>query len=615
MLEFLRRGVRSWVVKVLLGLLVASFAVWGIGDIGAGFSTRVATVGEREVPASLYATTLRQQQQQFGLDPTQIRAVGLDTFVLGQMVREAALDETVSRLGVSAPDAAVARDVRANSAFRLGGEFDPVQYESAVTRVFASVAAFENTVRDDIASRQLVIATTGGTLAPEAAVTAIDRHRQQRRVFDVVLFPLDDANVDDPTEEELAAHLAANEAAFERPEQRAVTWLHIDPDAIAADIEVEEDELRAEFEARRASLETPETREVSQTIFNDMAAAEAARARIESGEIDFDDLVSERGLDPMAARLGELTADDLPGARGEAAFALEAPGVAGPVRTAGGAALLDIRSITPGRSIPFAEVADVLRAELARERAQPVADSLAEEVEDLSAGGATIPEIARELGLPLGQIDNLDATGGVAEPGTLPASPAFLSEAFAASEGEERRLQAGPDGGYFLLQVTGITPPTVPPLDEIREDVAGSWRADRAAAEARAAAQRMAEALAAGNSLETLASEANLTVTTVGPLRRGDPDPRLTSSLRQSLFSGRPGATGIGPAVGGVALAVLRDIIDPPAESDGAQELQATLGQSLARDQLEYLGRALEAQAGVSVNRQTIDSVLTQIGG
>ncbi|MEM0943428.1 MAG: SurA N-terminal domain-containing protein, partial [Pseudomonadota bacterium] len=31
MLEFFRRGVKTWVAKALLGLLILSFAVWGIG--------------------------------------------------------------------------------------------------------------------------------------------------------------------------------------------------------------------------------------------------------------------------------------------------------------------------------------------------------------------------------------------------------------------------------------------------------------------------------------------------------------------------------------------------------------------------------------------------------
>ena len=50
MLEFLRRGVKSWVAKALLLLLIASFAVWGISDV---FSVRVdSAVATVAPPAS-----------------------------------------------------------------------------------------------------------------------------------------------------------------------------------------------------------------------------------------------------------------------------------------------------------------------------------------------------------------------------------------------------------------------------------------------------------------------------------------------------------------------------------------------------------------------------------
>ena len=32
MLDSIRRGASSWIIKILLGLLILSFAVWGIGD-------------------------------------------------------------------------------------------------------------------------------------------------------------------------------------------------------------------------------------------------------------------------------------------------------------------------------------------------------------------------------------------------------------------------------------------------------------------------------------------------------------------------------------------------------------------------------------------------------
>jgi peptidyl-prolyl cis-trans isomerase D len=607
--------VRSWVVKVLLGLLVASFAVWGIGDIGAGFTTRVASVGERDVDASLYAATLRQQQQRFSLDPSQIRSSGLDRFVLSQMIREASVEEAARRLGLSAPDSAVARTVRSNPAFRIGGEFDPAQYASAVQRIYPTVAAFEESVRDSIAAEQIALGATGGTVAPNGAARAIARFREEQRVFETVLLDASTVEIDEPTEAALEEHLQANADRFARPEQRAVTWLHIDPTDLADGIEIDEAEIREAYEARAGSLSQPETRRIEQIVYDDMTAAQAAADRVASGEASFDDLLNEQGLTREEATLGTFEAGELPGARGEAAFALESPGVAGPVLTPGGAALLEVREITEAQSVPFESVADELRLELARERAQPDADRLAEEVEDLRAGGATLEEIAPELGLTLNDISGLAESGMGAEPGTLASTPAFLNEAFAAEEGEERRMQPAPDGGYFVLRVDAVEPASVPDLSEIREAVAESWRREARREALRAEAEALAEAIDSGESLADLAEERGLSISRVGPLRRTDPDPRLGPDARERLFAAEPGAAAVSASAGGVGVAVLREVIPAPADSEVTQAIERALAQSLAQDQLDYLGRALEAAAGVSINQTAIDAAISQIGG
>jgi peptidyl-prolyl cis-trans isomerase D len=145
--------------------------------------------------------------------------------------------------------------------------------------------------------------------------------------------------------------------------------------------------------------------------------------------------------------------------------------------------------------------------------------------------------------------------------------------------------------------------------------VLADWRTEQARADRRAEAQAMAEAVAAGGALSVLAEEAGLAVNQIGPLRRGDPDPRLGPTIRDTLFDAEIGATGIAPVPGGIGLVVLREISDPAMEGEGVRAIEGALAQTLAQDQLEYLGRALETQAGVSINRQTIDSVLAQIGG
>jgi peptidyl-prolyl cis-trans isomerase D len=58
MLDALRRGATSWVLKPLLLLLVLAFIVWGVADVFTGARpTTLATVGGTEIGVEEYQNT------------------------------------------------------------------------------------------------------------------------------------------------------------------------------------------------------------------------------------------------------------------------------------------------------------------------------------------------------------------------------------------------------------------------------------------------------------------------------------------------------------------------------------------------------------------------------
>ena len=67
MLDQLRQGAQGWVSKLLMALLVLSFAIWGIGGFQGYHTGTLATVGNEEVSvqefARLYANAQRSAQR------------------------------------------------------------------------------------------------------------------------------------------------------------------------------------------------------------------------------------------------------------------------------------------------------------------------------------------------------------------------------------------------------------------------------------------------------------------------------------------------------------------------------------------------------------------------
>src|SRR5215510_2243144 len=116
MLRGLRKASSNWLGKVVMaavvGFLVISFAIWGIGDIFRGFGrSTVAKVGGTEISVEqfrlFYNERLQQIARQVGRPVTmdQARAMGLDRMVLGQMISEMLLDERARKLGLNVSDA------------------------------------------------------------------------------------------------------------------------------------------------------------------------------------------------------------------------------------------------------------------------------------------------------------------------------------------------------------------------------------------------------------------------------------------------------------------------------------------------------------------------------
>src|SRR5579885_1558822 len=100
MLRGIRKASANWlgrtVMAVVMTVLAASFAVWGINDIFRGYSnTALAKVGSTEIQIEQFRQTYNDQlqrlSQQLGrpITPEQANALGLDRQVLAQMMVEA----------------------------------------------------------------------------------------------------------------------------------------------------------------------------------------------------------------------------------------------------------------------------------------------------------------------------------------------------------------------------------------------------------------------------------------------------------------------------------------------------------------------------------------------
>lgn len=601
---------------ILMAMLIAGLGGFGIDGFLSQRVTAIGTVGGRDIAAQNYGRALqsemRAMEQQFGqaLSFAQAQAFGLDQQVRAELITQAALENEADRIGISVGDQTVQRTVTGISAFQgPTGRFDMETYRFQLQNIGMTPAEFEESVRRDAARGILQSATAAGIETPENLRAPLLDYYATRHAFD--LFTLTEADLTtplgEPSEAQVQAYYDANIARFTAPEIRAITYVWITPDMLVATVEVDEAQVRALYDERIADYVQPERRLVERLVFGDDASAQAAADRLQAGDVSFDDLVAERNLTLEDVDLGDVSEDQL-GAAGAAVFALDEPGaVAGPLPSTLGPALYRMNAILNAQETPYEDARDALRAELAGDRARRAIADQQESFDDLLAGGASVEELAGETPMELGQIDwSSDSAEGIA------AYQEFAAAAAAITADDFPELTALSDGGLFAMRLDGVTPPSPRPLNAVREAAAAGARQEMVDAALMALGQELSADLAAQGSA-AFAEARGLAPESFEGVTRLDRLTQLPETMLTSVMDGAAGTPVLTVADGRALLALIQPTQPADPEDSQTQRLVAAIdeqvGGALAQDVYAYFARALQSEAGITLNQAAIDAV------
>jgi peptidyl-prolyl cis-trans isomerase D len=630
MLRGIHKASSTWlgkaVLAVVMGFLVISFAIWGIGDIFRGFGRNSAiTVGDTEISLErlreYYTEQLRQLSRRLGrpLPPDQVRSLGIDRQLIGRLVAETALDEKAKSLGLGITNDAVANSITSDPTFRgQNGQFDRMRFEQIIRDAGYTEGRFVDAQRKLFLRRQLAQSLAGEVPVPAAAVRAINQYRNEKRSIEyVVLGAAQAGDVATPTREQVSKYYDEHKAQFRAPEYRKVTLLALSPAALAKPDAISDADAKAYYEQHSADFGKPEQREIKQIVFPNAEEAKAARERLDKGE-SFADLVTQRGLKPSDTDLGMVTKKMIIApAIADVAFALKPGEVSQPIEGAFGTVLLTVGKIEPGSQQSYDEVAAEIKRQMAESQVKGQIEGLRDKIEDERASGATLAETGAKLGLPTRVIDAIDRTGRGADSqpiADLPQQPNVAEAAFASDVGADTEALQVPGGGYLYYEVNGITPSHERSFDEVKDQAAKRWRDDEIAKRLQAKADEMVSKLQSGGTLEKLASDAGAQVQIASDLQRGKPAGFLPEKIVTAAFTAAKGTAASVEGAREDERYVFRvTAVSDPTLAPGSPEsssIAASLKNSYADDiTAEYIAH-LEQEVGVNINQSLVDQVV-----
>lgn len=628
MLDSLRDAARSWVAKLLLGVLVLSFAVWGIADVFRGdiSSNAVLSAGRSEVSATefrlAYDRQLQFLSQRFNqrLTREQAQALGITNQVLSQLVAGVVLDEEARHMNLGLSENWLARLTAEDPAFHdASGNFNRSRFEEVLRQVGMRPQDYLQN-RAQVARRQQIVeAVTDGMKTPDTLLKAMALYQGESRTIDYITLPLSAVGeIPDPSDSDLKAYFDAHLAEYRAPEYRKITYVKLEPEDIADLSSITPDEIKDYYDKNISRYTTPETRAIEQLGFPDEAAAKAAHDKIMAGT-SFDDIVREQGKTLQDVTLGTFDKGAIPDQSiADAAFALPQGGVSDVVNGAFGPVILRVTAITPQTVKPLSEVEEEIRKTIAVSQATSGVLSVHDNFEDERSSGATMAEAAAKLKLKTVTIDAVDNSGNAPDGkpvANIPDKARLLQAAFQTDPGLDNDPLPLGNNGYLWYQVDGVTPARDRTLDEVKDKVTEQWKAEEAQKRLTAKAEELKKRLDSGMTLDALASELNLEKQTKRGITRGSTDTELSAQAVAQVFGGPDGLTGVAPAASDNAQILFKvtESVEPAGAGPDSipEDQREAFAARLSDDLLDQLVAQLQTEFPVTVNQAAIDRALS----
>jgi peptidyl-prolyl cis-trans isomerase D len=627
MLNSLRNAAGTWVAKLLLVILVLSFAVWGISGsmLGVIGGNAVVTAGGTTVPAVEYRLAYDRQinvlSQQFGqrLTREQATALGIDNQVLGQLVAGAVLDEQARTLGLGLSKDRLASLTAEDPAFRgPDGKFSRQQFDYVLREIGMRAEDYFNNRAQVAVRQQIVEAVSDGLEAPDTFLRAVALYRGEDRTAEYIVLPKELVEpVEPPSDQVLTAWFEENRANYAAPEYREISYVKLEPEDIADESAISDEQVAADYEQNKARYTTPETRTIEQLVFKTPEAAQAALDSLRGGAT-FEKIVAAEGKTQADTLLGTLSKERVADkAVAEAAFKLAENEVSPVVQGAFGPVLSRVTEIKPEVVRPLAEVAPEIRKDLALSEANRVLLDVHDSYEDSRAAGESLREAAAKLKLGVVTVEAIDRAARLPDGSVhadLPQSRELLQAAFETEANVENPPVNIGSNGFVFFEVEGITAARDRTLDEVREKAAADWIAEETTKRLAAKAAELDKRLKDGTELDALATELSLEKQTKRGLKREADDADFGKEGVAAVFAVAEGGSGVIQAPAGDAQILFKvtEVFEPAGASPESvpEDAQASFSSGLADDLLDQLVSRLQTQYEVEVNRAAIDQAL-----
>lgn len=487
MLQSIRDGSRSWGAKIIIGVMVAAMALFGIESLFGLFGSdpnEVASVNGQPIMRQQVELEVQRALRSGQVPPEQERALRND--MLDQLITQQLLSQYAEEGGFAVSEQQLDQLIVSLPEFHdQDGRFSAEVFRNRLAGAGYTPVSFREELRIDIQRQHLQQGLAFSDFSLPNEQERLAELQRQQRSFRYVVLDGDDLDVDiDVSDDDLQAYYDAHQERYERPEQVRLEYVLIDRQTMAEERDVDEEVLRDAWREQNRDADrrvshimitfgNERTRDEAQQL------AETAREALESGE-SFADTALRYSDDTASAEeggdLGVISRGFFGDTFDDAAFGLEEGDVSQPVEMDNAFHIIQVTDI---QGPTFEEQRDELAREVALREVDDEFNQRVQQLIDESFAADDLQSVADELDLTLQESDWLarddEVEGVLSEPGVM--SAAFSNDVF--EEGYNSEVIELDQDRRLVLRVAEKRDATLLPLDEVREDVEMSVAAEK----------------------------------------------------------------------------------------------------------------------------------------
>ena len=607
MLQDIRNSTQGPVFKVIVGLIVLSFALFGVESILLGGSDDSAALvnGDKIRAVEVQQAANRQKQQIAAMlgenfDPSLIDDAQLSARALEGLVGNKLQQQWAESLGLTASDVQLGAQVAAIPAFQIDGRFSAELYKQSLAAAGFTPLTFREALRVDEIVKQL----NGGLLASEfvtgAEARALARVNGETRSVRYAKVAGDRfQNTIEITQDQIQAYYDSNAAQFVSEEAVVLDYITLRADDFVE--AVAEADLRAAYEQEISSYAYQDEARVSHILLiqGDDEADEAYAQRIQSAQTALTDgeafsVVAERLSDDIGSSsdggdLGYTAGDVFPAEMEEAIEGLDINEVSGPVLTDAGTHLITVTDRRSSEPPSFMEMRSELEASLSQSDAQRRLVSQVEALKDLTYTATDLREPAQTLGLDVVRSAPITRRGGQGVLGDDRVIAAAFSD-LVIEEGWSEVIEVS-ENEFVALKLVEHQPSAPQSIEQVSDRIVSVLTAQAEEEALRTFGNELLDQLAGGRTIEDVAQEHNLEWQVALQSRRGSAD--IPRQWQANIFA--ESSTGLPTrnfAVGDNGDALLYEVFAVQAGDEEA--LPETLFAAMKSRQLRGLQTALQ---------------------